>query len=177
MSRQTWQELIFAAVANGTAVASSTAETILFPNLTIPANYIADGRAMRLTIYGKVGATATPTLTLRLRWGGLAGTVLCATSAVTVAAVTDAIFKIEIVIVVRTNGSSGSVLAIGEVIWGATIKTTNTPDMMGSAGATVPAAVTVDLTADTALAITAQWSANSASNTITGMHQLLEALN
>ena len=48
---------------------------------------------------------------------------------------------------------------------------------MGSAGVTVPAAVTVDLETATPLAITADWSAASASNTITGHIYLIESLN
>jgi hypothetical protein len=44
-------------------------------------------------------------------------------------------------------------------------------------GYDAPAAVTVDLTADTALSLTADWSAASASNTLTGMFYTIEALN
>jgi hypothetical protein len=41
-------------------------------------------------------------------------------------------------------------------------------DFMGSAGVATPAVATVDLTADTALSITANWSVANASNTLTG---------
>jgi hypothetical protein len=44
-------------------------------------------------------------------------------------------------------------------------------------GVVTPAAATLDLTADTALAITATWSAASASNTLTGLNYILESLN
>jgi hypothetical protein len=58
MSRQTWQEAVSWAVASGTAIAASTTETILFPNVTIPANYMADGRLLRLRAFG--APTAPP---------------------------------------------------------------------------------------------------------------------
>lgn len=177
LSRQSWEELIAWATQDGTAIANTTTEAIIFPNLTVPANYMQDGRAMRSTLSGRVGATGTPTLTFKIRWGGVSGTILAQTAAVTLAAVTAAIFRIELEIQTRSNGSSGSLFVIGQVNWGATIKTTNTPDMMGSAGATVPAAVTADLTADTALSITADWSAADASNSLTGHNYLLESLN
>lgn len=171
-------ETIAWATADGVAVNTTTTETIIFPNVTIPANYMQDGRALRLTLSGRVGATATPTLTIALRYNGVAGTpIICQTSAITVAAVTSAIFRIEIEIQTRANGSSGSLYGIGQVNWGQTIKTTNTPDMMGSAGATVPAAVTADLTVDWPLSITADWSASSASNNIQGHNYYLESLN
>src|SRR3990172_9456954 len=126
MSRQYWQEALWWAVTDGTAVANTTTETIVFPNVTIPANHMADGRFLIIKAYGKLSTTATPTIIFGLRWGGVAGTLL---------AVTEAL----------TNGSG-----VANVNWALE-------------------AVIVDLTADTALALTATWSAASASNTLTGL--------
>jgi hypothetical protein len=47
----------------------------------------------------------------------------------------------------------------------------------GSTGGTTPVAVTADLTADTALAITSTWSAANAANSIQAHEYILEALN
>ena len=44
MSRQYWSETLSWATADGTAVNTTTTETIIFPNVTIPANYMQDGR-------------------------------------------------------------------------------------------------------------------------------------
>jgi hypothetical protein len=91
---------------------------------------------------------------------------------------TDIMFRITIEIVVRVNGSSGSLLAMG--LADLAFKSVIQPEFMGSAGGSsgnTPAAVTVDLTADTALALTAKFSVANAGNTITGMNYLLEALN
>lgn len=185
MSRQSWSETVVWTNADGTAVANSTTETIIFPNTTIGANYMADGRVLRLTAYGRHSTTGTPTLTFRVRWGGVAGTVLCASGAlVTGSAVTAAMWKLEAILQVRTNGATGTIFAVGSVRVGedatATVgSATNAgaEDMMGSAGVATPAAATVDLTADTALSLTCQWGTASASNTLTGHVIVLESLN
>lgn len=188
MSRQFWSETIAWATADGVAVANSIVETILFPNITIPANYLQDGRSLRLTVYGRFSnvVTAVPTLTFRARWGGVAGTVIAASGTMVTSAVamTNAMWKMEILIQVRANGSAGSVFAVGNVELGTgtaptsgTVTNYGMESLMGSAGVATPAAVTVDLTADTALSLTVQWSAASASNSIQGHIYTLEALN
>lgn len=188
MSRQYWEETLSWATANGTAVANTVTETILFPNVTIPANYLQDGRALRLIAHGQWSnvVTAVPTLTFRIRWGGVSGTVLCASpSVVTPATATNqALWSLDTIIQTRSNGSAGTVFSMGTLrLYEDTAATFGTVlnygvvQGMGSAGVTNPAAVTVDLTADTALSLTVQWSGASASNTITGHIYTIEALN
>lgn len=185
MSRQFWSEALAWATADGTAIANSTTETIIFPNVTIPANYMQDGRILRVRAFGRHSTTATPTLTFRLRWGGVSGTVLAASGAVTCgSAVTAAMWGLEAVIQTRSNGSSGTLFTIGEVTVGedaaSTVgSATNVAghDFLGSGGVATPSTASVDLTADTALSITATWSAASASNTLTGHVYLIEGLN
>lgn len=185
MSRQYWQELIAWATADGTAMANTTTEAILFPNVTIPANYLQDGRVLRITAYGRHSTTGTPTMVFAIRWGGVSGTIISQTGAITCGSgVTAAPWKVEAIIQTRSNGSTGTVFVQGEAyLWddavGSTGSATNAPGIgaLGSAGAATPAAVTVDLTADTALSITGDWSAQSASNTITGHIYIIESLN
>lgn len=185
MSRQSWSETLAVATASGTAVANSTTETILFPNITIPANYLQDGRCLRLRIFGGYGTTATPTLTFALRLGGVAGTVLSKSGAITTGsgvgggASMTALWALEMIIQTRSNGATGTVMSNGS----AHLFTTGTaaasvyPIASGSTGGTTPVAVTADLTVDAALAITATWSAANAANSIQGHNYSLEALN
>lgn len=185
MSRQFWSETMSWATADGAAIANTSTETIIFPNITIPANYLQDGRVLRLTAYGRYSSTGTPTLTFRNRWGGVAGSQLAASGAMVVGStVTNGMWKLEVLIQVRTNGATGSLFAMGEAeITDDAAQTVGSATnasalgIMGSAGASAPAAVTVDLTADTALSLTAQWSVASASNTLTGHLYTVEALN
>ena len=185
MSRQFWSECLAWATADGTAIASTVTETIIFPNVTIPANYLQDGRVLRLTAFGRHSTTGTPTLTFACRWGGVSGTVISQSGALTTgSAVTAAPWTVEQIIQTRSNGSSGTVFCQGQAIcWddavGSTGSATNAPGIaaMCSAGAATPAAVTVDLTADTALSITGKWGTSSASNTLTGHIYIIEGLN
>jgi len=51
------------------------------------------------------------------------------------------------------------------------------PIVSGSTGGTTPVAVTADLTADTALSITAKFSAADPADSIQGLNYTLEAMN
>jgi hypothetical protein len=177
MSRQFWSEAIAWAVADGTAVANTTTETIIFPNVTIPANYMQDGRVIRIRAFGKLSTTATPTMTFAIRWGGVSGTLLATTEAITQGSgVTNVNWSIEALIQTRSNGSTGSLLVFGDAVIHSS-STAVLTNVFSVSGFDAPAAVTVDLTADTALSLTADWSAASASNTLTGMLYVGESLN
>jgi hypothetical protein len=192
MSRQFWMEAIAWATASGTAINTTTTETIIFPNVTIPANYMQDGRALRLTAYGQYGTTSTPTLIFSLRWGGVVGTVLAKSSTATTTSATGsgatmtALWSLQAVLQTRSNGSSGTVFTDGDVtLYNSANPTSGTvtnyglPMVMasGSTGGTTPVAVTADLTADTALALTATWGTNNAANNLQGNIYILESMN
>src|SRR3972149_5265859 len=116
MSRQFWTEALAWSTADGTAVANTTTETIIFPNVTIPANYMQDGRVLRLRAFGKLSTTATPTITFAIRWGGVAGTLLATSEAITCASgAANTAWSLEALIQTRTNGSTGTLLVIGDV--------------------------------------------------------------
>lgn len=184
MSRQFWSETIAWATASGGTVNSANVETILFPNVTIPANYMQDGRAIRIRCQGQWTTTAsTPTLIFNLRWGGVAGTMITKTAAITtVASQTAAMWDLDIIVQTRSNGSAGTVMGIGTAtahagvagtIASATGNALTTP--MGVAGVLAPAVATVDLTADTALSVTVTPSTTAA--TLIGLNYTIESLN
>jgi hypothetical protein len=192
MSRQYWTETLNWATADGAAVANSTTETISYSNINIPANYLQDGRVFRLRVFFKYGTTATPTLQLRIRLGGVGGTVLAASGAVTTAsaigggASMTAMGQIEMFLQVRSNGSSGTMMSNGVgSLFTTTAPTSGTvtnyemgfPICSGSTGGSTPVAVTVDLTVDAALAFTATWGTANAANSIQGINYLLESMN
>lgn len=186
-SRQYWQELIWWATSSGAAVANTVTETILFPNVTIPANYMQDGRALRIRAQGQHSTlgSGTVTLTFRLRWGGVSGTAICITGAITqVISLTAAFWDLDILLQTRSNGASGTVMGNGLArVFGATVPTigsaTGAPAIaaMTNGGQITPAVATLDLTADTALSLTIQHGAASASNTATGLNYAGESLN
>lgn len=191
-SRQFWVEMIAWATSTATAVANTATETILFPNTTIPANYMQDGRALRLKAMGSYGTTATPTLVFSVRWGGVAGTVLAkqaanvTTSGTGGGASMTALWEGEVMLQTRSNGSAGTLMTNGTTtLFTSTLLTAGTvtnygqtaPIASGSTGGTTPVAVTADLTADTALSLTATWGTSNAANSIQGMNYEIDSKN
>lgn len=184
--KQIWEGLIVTdGSQNGATISNTVTETILFPDITIPALYINDGKIMRYTAWGKFSniVTSPGTLTFRLRWGGVSGTILAQSSAISLNATaqTDIMFQIWCDLVCRTNGSTGTILSMGMVELAAQLAASNNqPNFMGSAGGAsgnTPAAVTVDTTTNQALSLTAQFSVANTGNSITGMVRTLEDLN
>lgn len=179
---QPWVQLVSspAAVADGTALASSASIGVISPSsttnpaITIPANSLFPGAALRVIAAGRMSNTGTPTLNLGLYYGGSGGTALATTGAITTTSgVTNVTWTAELWVVCRSIGTSGTLFTTG---WCSGIS--------GTAGvsnvpfpASAPAAVTVDTTAAKTLDFTATWGTSSASNTIT-LHQfLVESLN
>jgi hypothetical protein len=187
MSRQYWQELIAWATASGTPVASSTTETIMMPNVTIPANYMQDGRTIHLVYIGQYSELGSGTVTMihQVRWGGVAGTVICKTGTITTLISAAAWLEMfEVWITTRSNGSSGTVMGNGVcMVFSSTAPTvgsaTGAPAVtsMTAGGQITPAVATLDLTADTALSITTTHGSTSASDTSTGLQYTIESWN
>jgi hypothetical protein len=187
MSRQFWEELIAWATASGTSVNTTVAEVIIFPNITIPANYVQDGRNLRIRANGSHSTlgSGTVTVTFRLRWGGVAGTVICNTGAITqLISLTAAYWDLDILWSTRSNGATGTAMVNGLVrVFGATAPTigsaTGAPAIspMTNGGQITPAAFTGDFTADTALSLTVQMGASSSSNIVLGNQYTLESMN
>lgn len=192
MSRQFWTESLQWATGSGTAIASTTTETILLPNITIPANYFQDGRLVRIRAFGSYGTTGTPTLIFSVRWGGVAGTVLAKSTTVTTSsgvgggASMTAPWSMIILLQCRSNGSTGTMMTNGEAtLYTSTAATAGTvthygmslPIVSGSTGGTTPVAVTADLSADTALSLTATWGTSNSANSIQLHNAVFESLN
>src|SRR5262245_34185025 len=164
----TWEALLNtpAATAAGTALANSTTLTDISvaPQYTLPANFLQAGSCLRFTAYGVFSTTATPTLLLGVYYGGVAGTALATTGAITTGSgVTNVPWRIELETTIRTTGTSGTAMSQGFCHFGTSVSAVNLLPMPNTALATV----SVDTTAAKVLSIGAQWSAASASNTIT----------
>jgi len=158
-------------VASPAAIANVNAETAFGApaQLTFPAGALnVAGTRVDFKAGGTLATTGTPTTAFGARLGGIAGTVVGNSSALTCANnSTAAGWHIEGGFVVRTTGATGTLL----------------PDNMRShivnaasgAGAALPslgntgvaASAATDLTAALALVITQTWSAMAAANTIT----------
>lgn len=167
-----------------TAIASSTAETTLllpasavsgvvlptggqvsysFNGVTMPANFLNRGSVLKIHLFGVVGNTATPNLTIRTLLTDAAGnvTVLATTGATAMATITGSMkWDYELTAIVRTASATGSIIPTSRFTY---VTATATAPLALDGGV---AAVTVDTTESFTIDVKATWSASSASNTI-----------
>lgn len=167
---QFWRSLLPGTngVGVGAGAAYNTSVTLTdvspAPQITIAANSLFVGQRLRVKGYGIFSNTGTPTLLLGVYYGGVAGTALATTGAVTTTTgATSWPFDIELDILVKSVGSSGTVWCNGKVNLGTSL-TAMTPLWLPSSQ-TQP--ITVDTTSAKALTLGAQWGTSSASNTLT----------
>jgi hypothetical protein len=114
-----WEEVIYTPINDGTVNTAGT-EAIMVPDFSIPAGYMTVGKILKYTLMGRVStAITTPgVLTLRLRWGGVAGTEIVRSGGfipdVTAASTTLA-FMVEWFSQCRTVGTSGTQMGWGRI--------------------------------------------------------------
>lgn len=168
MSRQYWTVPIGPFLtADGTALANSTTLTDITPapQITIAANLLEAGVELEIKAFGNFSTTGTPTLLLGIYYGGVAGTALAASSAVTTGSgAASWPWYLHYNCVVRSTGSSGSINGQGFYQLGTSLTAFSTRAIPETLAART---VTVDTTAGKAITIGAQWGTASASNTIT----------
>jgi hypothetical protein len=155
---------------SGTAtvsVANTTAETTLAGagagNLTLPGGFFFPiGRTVRFKVSGIWSSDAVaPTLRLRVRLGGIAGTLILDTGAqVVVAAVTNHGWAIEGEITGRTHGATGTVMAQAMARFSSADTVQTHWDLENTAAATINTIVAQELV------ISAEWGTADADNDI-----------
>lgn len=178
-----WEEVIYTPNADGTAITAAV-ETILLPDFSIPASYMTVGKVLKYTIMGRQStATTTPgTITLRLRWGGVAGVVLAASGAFApdqTAAATNLTWMAEWWTQCRAVGVTGSALTFGRVEWSdyddATTATLVGNLNMRMAPVSAPAVATIDTTIDKLFSAT--YTESVATGSVQTHFGILEACN
>src|SRR4051812_15306105 len=156
--------------ADGTPLASSVTLTDISPAPQIvPAAFtmLEVGMEFEIDAFGEFSTTGTPTLLLGLYWGGVAGTALAATTAITTGTAAAAWpFHLRYRGRLRAVGSSGSIKGFGWVDLGTSLTAVATTFIPVTQALRT---VTIDTTGAGAKALTvgAQWGTSSASNTVT----------
>jgi hypothetical protein len=174
-------------IADGAQVSNTTTETILCPDYSIAGGYMFPYRALRLWAFGvNSNVVTTPgTFIFRVRWGGVAGTVLLASAAqgLDTTAHTNAIWAMQAYIVCRTEGATGSFMSGGWFEMFGLLSSTAAnllPALLGSAGAPGASgnvAVTVDTTVAKLLSITGTSSVATSPTNQTCQQRVIESLN
>ncbi len=133
-------------------------------SLTLPANYLTVGKVLRVSGYGLISDTSTPTFLLTLK---LATVSLCATQATTLgSSITNRSFSFTAYITCIAVGPTSTVLAGGTANLGGTIA-----DMVLATAASVPT------TATALVDVFGAWSASSSSNSVQLQGLTVESLN
>lgn len=184
MSRQLWAEEIWSNYGINGVANTSGAEAIMFPDFVAPANFMQNGKRLAIwALFKYSNVVTTPgSITFRLRWGGVAGTILAQTSAIAlnIVAQTDVMGELTLLVEGQDNGGAGvgAILAMGRVTLAAELAgSNNAPDFMGSAGGAsgnTPAQVLVDLTTQQNLSLT--YASTVATGSCTGMLYSIVAL-
>lgn len=187
MGAVNFSETLDLLTADGTQISNSTTETIICPDFSIPAYFMGVGRTLLIEASGVCSNVVTTpgTLTMRVRWGGVAGTILCQTAALGLdtTAHTNAAWRLTAVITCRSTGSSGTFLSYGTFdIYNVLSSTASNllPNLMGSAGnpgTSANAAVTVDTTTAKLLSVTAQFSVATNPTNLTCQQRIISLLN
>jgi hypothetical protein len=167
---------IWAVTGAGTPVVSASALTSLMTGitntgtLTIPANTLIAGQAIRLWLYGTFGCTAsTPTITYALYFGSTQ--LLSAPALLSATATTNGLWQSyysPISIVIQTIGASGTCYIVGSQQHVGT-SGTNLGNVLfdnttsGASGTPI----TINTTASALIDLRAEWSTANAANTLT----------
>lgn len=145
-------EVVYRAVAASTAHTNTTDAANFDKSYTFPANSLAAGDIIRVVAQVIASATnSTDTLTLLLTLGS---TTIATTGAVDVANGDVGFFQADIVI--RTAGANGTLVACGTQALGVPGTVTAKPFLLASTA--------IDTTATQLLAVNADWSAASSSD-------------
>lgn len=174
-------------IADGAQILNTTSETIICPDFTFAAgdSRLYQGAAFNIRCWFDVSNVVTTpgTLTLRIRWGGVAGTVLATTGAITLSSTARTSYtgSLDADLVFRSIGSAGSAFCVGRVTLNdVPVAADSLPQgiyTMTSAGANVPAVVSsLDTTTAKALSVTGQFSVNTATTQLTNHIRILKAI-
>lgn len=184
-SLQTWQETLVSAQVDGTALNTSTTPTSIIPaaaRFTLPANFMAIGKVLRVTAKGRVSTFTSGTLTLDVRMGPTSNIIVFTGPAmVMIISLTNKTFIMDVMLTCRAIGSSTSanLMGIGQITspavgtsaTGAAANTLMLPDSAPAVGTGFDS--TVAMVAD----LFATWSVSNAANSIQVHQYALESLN
>lgn len=174
-------------IADGTQILNTTSETIICPDYSFAANdsRVYPGAMFNIRCWFDVSNVVTTpgTLTMRVRWGGVAGTILATTGAITLSSTARSTYSgsLDCDLIWRTIGATGTCMAMGEVhLNDVPVAADSAPQSiytMTAGGANVPAVVSsLDTTAAKNLSVTAQFSVNTATTQLTNHLRRLLAI-
>lgn len=191
MTRQTWQEVVQAKVADSTAHANSTTATSILHasnRLTLPANFFEVGRQVRILAAGRISNVVTTpgTLTLDFRLGPTSAIAAVSSGAMQLSttAHTNVAWWLEALITCRVIGNSTTANLFGQfrmtsqaLSLTAVADSTTTPATLLGPNSAPAVGAGFDSTVANIADLFATWSVGSASNSIQTHQYSLQVLN
>lgn len=164
---------LYTGEAPASTVANTNTETSFLLNgigtLTLPANFFVVGKIVKIRIGGVFSTTGTPTLRIRIKIGGT--TIYDSGNITTSATVSSVPWLVEFETICRTTGATGTLKSQ------ARYTDLSNPGNGQIKFTSITGTTTLDMTGTLAIDATAQWSAASASNTITNHISYVQVLN
>lgn len=157
---------------DGLTLASFTTSAAIFPAFTLEPNFLRSNRLVHIRARGIWAATGTPTYTFRLQES--AGTVvtIVTSAAITVSALTNQAWEVDIQVRCDTEGTAGKVTAQGDLNMGGVTGTQYLP-----ATGTAPSQATVDTTIQQTWQLEIACSVSNAANTVKGTILEVKSIN
>lgn len=192
MSKNTFVETQRVDIADGAQILNTTTETIICPDIVFAADdsRIYPGATWEIECFWDASFVITTpgTLILKLRWGGVAGTILAQTDAFApdpTGAVSNASGYVRFLTTWRTIGSAGSAFSMGRFqitdfddASATTLQGNLNMGVFGSAGKSTPAVVSsLDTTTSKNLSVTGKFSVNTSGTQLTNHLRVFKALN
>lgn len=159
---------------NTVTISNTTTETSILGTgigtKTLPANFLAIGKIVRLTVRGYINETSTPTIRVRLKLGS---TTIFDTTATNINSLggTDKYFDATYDITCRTTGVTGTVFPQGRWQYAAN---SGVNSVINGA---VTSATTINTTISQVIDLTVQWGTANASNNVVSTTCSIEILN
>lgn len=155
---------------DGNTLASFTTAADIFPAITLDAGYFVSRRLTHIRARGIWAATATPTYTFSVKVGAV---VAVTSAAITVSAITNQAWEIDVQLQTRADGSTGTLLGMGDLNMGGVTGVNYLP----ATGTAPTASSALDFSTALALSIQIACSASSASNTVKGIILEVKSIN
>lgn len=157
---------VFSQTASVTVANSSSETTVVgagVGSITLPANFLIPGRALRIQLYGFHSSVSTPTLSIKIK---LAGNTVLATGPIQLLSSSNQPVIIDALLTCRSTGAMGTAIGQGSYVepGGATISIPNTTTS------------TIDTTSAMPIDITITWSVQASGNTFTSTNILVESI-
>lgn len=136
--------------------------------MTLPANFLKAGTTIKGEMWGQIDTpgAGVPSATIKVYYGGTAGTVLLNTGAVTHSvSLADSLVRMEFLLTCISTGATGTMEAQGMISWGSNTAPANRGLGTAATGATNDSTITIDTTASKDITVSFTWGSAVAGST------------